>query len=134
MLWSDAIKASIQGDCLTEINNALGAFAVIEFWTGAIPTLTTDPDAGVMVATCSMSSTPFGALVSGTTTANAIAPDTSTVAGTVQYWRMKDGSGTTVFQGTCGTSSADMIFDSVTFNNGDTLTITSVTVTISVTP
>lgn len=98
--------------------------------TGAAPTNTTDPDSGTLLATLPMSDPAFGAAAGGTATANSITSDTNIAAtGTAGYFRAKDSDGVTVFQGSCGTSGADINFDSVSFIAGGTCAISSLTLT-----
>ncbi len=98
--------------------------------TGAAPTNTTDPDSGTLLATLPMSDPAFGAASGGTATANSITSDTNIAAtGTAGHFRAKDSSGGTVLQGSCGTSGADINFDSVSFIAGGTCAISSLTLT-----
>ena len=98
--------------------------------TGAAPTNTTDADSGTLLATLPMSDPAFGSATGGTAAANAITSDTNIAAtGTVGHFRAKDSNGVTVLQGSCGTSGADINFDSVSFIACGTCAITSLTLT-----
>lgn len=98
--------------------------------TGAEPAATTDADSGTLLATLTFSTTAFGAASSGTATADTITSDTNAAAtGTAAHFRAKNAAGTTVFQGTVGTSGADINFDSVSIIAGGTVAISSLTVT-----
>ncbi len=100
------------------------------FRTGSAPTNTTDGDSGTLLATLPLSSTSFGAAASGTATANAITSDTNAAnSGTAGHWRIKNAAGVTIAQGSCGTSGADINFDSTTIVAGGTVAITSLTLT-----
>ncbi len=117
----DAVAALIDGG---------SSNANIYIRTGAAPTNTTDADSGTLLATLPMSDPAFGAASGGTATANAITSDTNIAAtGTAGHFRAKDSDGNTVFQGSCGTSGADINFDSVSFIAGGTCAISSLTLT-----
>lgn len=98
--------------------------------TGSAPTNTTDSDSGTLLATLALSSTSFGAASSGTATANSITSDTNAAnTGTAGHFRIKNAAGTTIIQGSCGTSGADINFDSVSIVAGGTVAISSLTLT-----
>lgn len=104
--------------------------ANITIRTGAAPANTSDPDSGTLLATLPMSDPAFGSASGGTATAGAITSDTNIAAtGTAGHFRAKDSDGVTVFQGSCGTSGADINFDSVSFIAGGTCAISSLTLT-----
>lgn len=110
------------------INNA--APGLLKIWTGSAPTNTTDGDTGTLLATLTFNATSFGAAASGVITANAIASDTSIDnTGTAGYFRIYDGAGTCIIQGTVGTSGADINFNSTSFVAGQTCAISSLTIT-----
>ena len=118
----DAFTAAVDGGA--------GA-AALSFRTGAAPTNTTDADSGTLLATCTFSDPSFPAAASGSATANAIASDTSVDAtGTAAHWRIKTSAGTVVAQGTCGTTTQDIVFNSVSWVAGGTVAINSVVVTM----
>ncbi len=100
------------------------------FRTGSAPTNTTDGDSGTLLATLTFSNTSFGSASSGTATAAAITSDTNAAnSGTAGHWRAKNAAGVTILQGSCGTSGADINFDSTTIVAGGTVAITSLTLT-----
>lgn len=100
----------------------------LNIFSGTAPTNTTDVDSGVLLATCPMSATAFAAAVGGTATANAITSDLSIDAtGTAGYFRIKDGLGAVIAQGTVGTSATDMVVNTTAFVMGDTCAISSLT-------
>lgn len=112
-----------------------GGAGTIEIRTGSAPTNVEDAATGTLLATLTFSATAFGAASDAnpgaTATAASITSDTSADAtNTAAYFRIKNGSGTAVAQGTCGTSSSDMIFNSVAITTGSTVAITSMTVTV----
>ena len=120
---------SAQVDAILALLDVGGAGSLV-FYTGAAPTNTTDADSGTLLATCPFSATAFGAASSGVATANSITSDTNIDAtGTAAHFRAKSGAGTVIFQGTVGTSGADVNFNSVGFIAGGTCAISSFTYT-----
>lgn len=120
---------SAQVDAILALLDVGGAGSLV-FRTGAAPTNTTDADSGTLLATCPFSATAFGAASSGVATANSITSDTNIDAtGTAAHFRAKSGAGTVIFQGTVGTSGADVNFNSVGFIAGGTCAISSFTYT-----
>lgn len=128
--------AAIAGlNAITALINVGGAGS-IKIYTGAAPTNVEDAATGTLLGTCTFSATSFptatdanpGALA----TASTITGDTSADAtGTAGYYRLLAGNGTTaVAQGTCGTATADMIFNDVAITTGGAINITSMTITL----
>jgi len=95
-------------------------------------------DAGTLLATLPMNSTPFPASTSGTSdglitaTANSITSDTNAAAsGTAGHFRIKNNADAAVIlQGNIGTSGADLNFNTTTITAGDTVAITSFKLTL----
>jgi len=124
------LMRSAMCDALVDAIDTGGAGS-LQIRTGAAPTNTTDADSGTLLATLAFGGTAFGAASSGVATANAITSDTNVDAsGTAAHFRIKNGSGTVIMQGSVGTSGADINFDSVTFVAGGTAAISSLTVTV----
>ncbi|MEK9723534.1 MAG: hypothetical protein VW405_08620 [Rhodospirillaceae bacterium] len=75
--------------------------------------------------------TAFGAASAGVATANAITSDTSADAtGTASWFRALKSDGTTaVFDGSVGTSGADLNLNSVSITSGSAVSVTSFTYT-----
>lgn len=85
----------------------------------------------VLLAELRFGSTAFGASSSGTATANAITSDTSANAtGTATWFRVLKSDGTTVlWDGSVGTSGADLDLNTTSIVSGATVAITSMTFT-----
>lgn len=107
--------------------------------SGSLPASCGASDSGTILAKPQFGATAFGAAVDGATTgimtatANAISSDTNAAnSGTAGHFRCgsTSGGGTIAAQGTCGTSSADMIMNTTTITAGDTVQVTSFTITI----
>lgn len=116
----------------------VGGAGSITFRTGSAPTNVEDAATGTLLATNALSATAFGnaadANPGATATAAAISDATAAATGTAGYFRAISGGGTAIFQGTCGTSGADINFDSVAIQSGAKVRVTSLTVTVPETP
>jgi hypothetical protein len=82
------------------------------------------------VATLTFSDPAFGAASSGTATASAITDDTSATGGTAGFFTIFDSDANAVLQGTVATSGADLNMSSVSIGAGDTVSISSLTITM----
>ncbi len=102
------------------------------------PATTLTADSGTLGATLGMSATAFPASTSATSnglataTANAISSETNAPNSiTAGYFRIKNGASTVIYQGTCGTSSADLIMNTVVITASDTVACTSFKITLA---
>lgn len=112
-----------------------GTAAVIEIYAGSIPA---DADAAIGAATLLASLTCSANISAGISdatgkarmTLGAITSDSSADAtGTASFFRIKTQTGGTVIaQGTVGTSSADLILNTVAISAGSTVAISSATI------
>jgi len=55
-------------------------------------------------------------------------------AGIAGHWRMIDDAAVAYMQGTCNTSTGDIVFNSVNFQSGDTCTINSLVIQVDLVP
>jgi len=127
-----AAKAAL--DAVTAL---VTATAHLYIRSGSPPATTLTADSGTLGATLTMNATPFPASTSATAdglataTANSITSDTNAAASiTAGHFRIKNGSSVVILQGTCGTSSADLILNTVTIVSGDTVACSSFKVTL----
>lgn len=88
--------------------------------------------AQVLLAELRFNATAFGAGAAGVITANAITADASANAsGTATWFRALGSNGTTVyFDGSVGTSGADLNLNSVAISSGAAVSISSMTFTL----
>lgn len=110
-----------------------GGAGTCEVRTGAPPATPATADSGTLLGTCTFSATAFGAASNGTATAAAITSDTNADAsGDAGHFRVKDGGGNVIFQGTAGVSgdTPDMVFDNKSIVAGGTIAISTFTVTV----
>lgn len=83
----------------------------------------------VEVATLTFSDPAFGNASNGVATANAISDDTSATGGTVAQASFYDSNNVKILECTCGTSGAEINLSSLTIGAGDTVSISSLTMT-----
>lgn len=129
----DDLSRSAACDALTGRIDAGASAGRIEFFTGSAPTATTDGDSGTKLGTCPLSDPSFGAASAGVATANSITSDTSVDAsGTPGHFRIKDSNNVVRGQGavTATGNGGDITFDSVTWIEGGTIAMTSLTLTV----
>lgn len=93
-------------------------------------TLVFQTSGDVEVATLTFSDPAFGNAVSGVATASAITSDTSATGGTIAQASFFDSSANKVLECTCGTSGAEINLSSLTIGAGDTVSVSSLTVTV----
>lgn len=110
----------------------LGGAGTLRIYDGTIPTdADTAVGAQVILSEHTLSATAFGAASNGVATAAAIGADTSANAtGTAAWFRITNGAGTTIMDGTVGTATSDLIVNTVAFVSGANVTIDSFTVTM----
>src|SRR3989304_34152 len=134
MATSPKITPAVAESMITAFGVAVdaGTAGYIAIWEGTEPatpsTAITDGVGGYnLLAELTMSATAFSSYTNGVATAAAITGDTSAnKTGTAQFFRLHTQSGgTVIFQGTCGTSSADLVFNSVAITTGSAVNITS---------
>jgi hypothetical protein len=84
----------------------------------------------VEVATLTFSDPAFGNAATGTATAGSITSDTNATGGTIAQASAFDSDANKVIEFTCGTSGADINLSSLTVGAGDTVSCSSLTVTV----
>lgn len=100
----------------------------IEIRTGAKPATVATAASGTLLGTLTFSATAFGAAASRSAAANPITGDSSADAsGGAGWFRAYTSGGVAVFDGTVGTSGADIIMANTSIVAGGTINITSLT-------
>jgi hypothetical protein len=122
-------------NALLALLNVGGTAGTIEILTGPPEATAETADSGTVLATLTLSTTAFPSAVDNgaggaTATANSISSATAGNTGTAGHFRAKSSAGTVILQGTVGTSSADMILSTTSITSGNTVSITSWTVTL----
>jgi len=112
----------------TAVRNGLADYVVDQLNSGNLVIMTSGD---VEVATLPLNATAFGAAASGTATANAITDDSSATGGTAAKFKMETSGATEIFNGTVGTSGADLNLSSLSIAATDTVSVTSFTYSAS---
>jgi hypothetical protein len=112
------------------VRTALADFVVDQLDTGSPPgKLVMQTGAGAAVATLTFANPAFGAAAAGTATANAIAPDTNAVGGTIAKAELRQGSATPIIlcSVTATGGGGDIQLNSVVISAGQQVSLTSLT-------
>ena len=122
-------------DAVVDLLDGGSGAGYIEIRTGSPPSNVDDAATGTLLATLPLSDPAFGSAADanpgGIATASAITSDSSADAtGTAGWFRGFDSNAVAVIQGTVGTSDADLILASTSITTGNTVSITSWTVTM----
>ncbi len=93
-------------------------------------TLVCETATDAAVATLTFANTAFGAAAAGVATANTIASDTNATGGTIAQVSFYDATGNKILEATAGTGGGvEFTFSSLTVGSGDTVSVSSCTVT-----
>ena len=118
------------------ITALIGSGAKLRIYSGTQPVnADTGLSGNTLLAELALSATPFGAAVDNTdkatATANAVTADSSAdAAGTATWFRVVTSGGTTIWDGSVGTSGADMNLNSVAITLGANVSISGWTFTM----
>jgi hypothetical protein len=112
------------------IETTIGTAPTLLILTGTAPANCAAADTGTVLATVTLPSDWMAASSGGVKAkaAGAWTDATADASGTAGYFRIKQGA-TCHIQGTVGTSSADMIVDSVSFTAGQSFTVNTFSIT-----
>lgn len=124
-LSSPAARAGADAIC------ALCNGGTIKVYSGAQPANADAAVAGTLLVTLTFSATAFAASTgAGVATANAIGAANAVATATAAWFRAFKSDGTTaVFDGSVGTSAADLILSSVALTSGGNVAVSSLTYT-----
>ena len=100
----------------------------IKVYSGARPASPDDAATGTLLATFTLANPAFGTAASKAATINAVASVTGAATGTAGWFRAANSTGTAQFDGTVGTSGADLNLDTLNIVAGGTVGITGGTV------
>lgn len=105
----------------------------LHIYSGSVPS-TGSSSGGTLLSISPFATTAASTAAAGINTWNAIAATTAINTGTAAFFRVYGSTGGTtdlssggVFQGTVATATADLIFNSVAFSSGASVTISSFT-------
>ena len=105
--------------------------ATVEVRTGGKPANPQAAATGTLLGTFTLNDPSWAAAVAGSAALD-VTPGISFVgvaAGTAGWFRVKDSTGATVMDGTCGTNNADMILSSTSVSIGQVVNLTAGTMT-----
>jgi hypothetical protein len=127
-----------RNNAMTDVVTAIGSSGYLMILTGSQPASVATADSGTVLVTLALSSTP-GTVSGGVLTFNAITATAATAAGTAAHFLICSSSSATncqaassttrIVQGSVATSGADLNFGSVAFTVGETINVTSLSIT-----
>jgi hypothetical protein len=124
------LAVSTRNARLDAIETDLGTSPILELRTGAAPADCAAPDSGTVLATLTLPSDWAAAAASGSKAKSGTWQDTAADAtGTAAHFRLKTSGGVCKLQGTCGIGTGDLQLDNTSIATGQTVTITSFTLT-----
>lgn len=131
MALSPRYKESDRHVFLDQVDTSVGASGLLRVYDGTQPTnVATALGAQVKLAELPLSATAFGAAAAGVLTANAITNDASADAtGTAAWGTLTTSAGVRIVDFSVGTSGADLNFNSVAFQAGAQVSVSSFTIT-----
>lgn len=119
-------------DAVVDLMDVGAPASTLNIRSGAAPTNTTDADSGSLCVSMPLPDPLFGSASNGVATANNITSATVTGTFTAGHFRIKDGNGVVIAQGSVAlTSGGDLNFDNITFVAGGTCAITNGSLTVT---
>lgn len=113
-----------------QIESTIGASPKLRILTGTPPSTCADAQTGTLLVEITLPSDWLTAASNGQVSKNGTWSGAASNSGTAGYFRIVDSAGTTChMQGTVGTSGADMTIDNTSINSGQTVTVTSFSIT-----
>lgn len=119
--------ATAMADAVTAQVDAGAAAGTLKVYTGAKPATVATAASGTLLATFTLADPSAAAAAAGVAAWDFTPSITATVAatGTAGWFRVADSNGNAVFDGTVGTTGADLNFSAVAWTSGGTVEITS---------
>ena len=109
---------------------ALANGGTISLYAGSQPASPETAAGSTALVTNNLAATAFAPAAAGVATAGAIADGVAVGAGTAGWFRIFTSGAVAIWDGTVGTSGADLVLSSVAVEVGDTVSISSFTVTL----
>lgn len=110
------------------VESTIGTAPILRIRTGSPPANCAAARSGTILVSITLPSDWLGNASSGTKSKSGTWSATASASGTAGHFEIMDSTGTTChWQGTVGTSGADMILDNTSINSGQTVTITTFT-------
>ena len=127
-----------RNNAMSDLVTAIGGTGELVILSGAQPANVATADTGTELAALPLSATP-GTVSGGVLTFNAITSETAVGSGTAGHFLIcttstvanctAASSTTRVLQGSVGTSGADLNFPTTSFSSGETISVSSFTIT-----
>lgn len=123
-------SVTLRTNKMEQSNTTIGANPVLAFFTGSPPATCATANSGTLIATIALPTPYFAAAASGAVSKSGTWSNTSIGGtGTIGYFRIFSSGGTCHVQGTCANSGADMNLDNNVVNAGQSVTVTTFTLT-----
>lgn len=122
-----AALASTMADAVTAAVDGGPSDGTLKVYTGSKPATVATSPTGTLLATFTLEDPSVAAASAGVATWDFTPAISAVVAntGTAGWFRVADSTGTAVFDGTVGTSGADLNFASVSWVSGGTVELTA---------
>lgn len=129
---STATRNASANAAVGRIDAGAAGHGSLELRSGAQPATADTAAGGTLLASFALPAPAFGAAAAGVAAANAIATVQGVAAGTAGYFRVKDGDGATVMDGsvTATGGGGDLELNTTTISIGVDVSITSWTLTM----
>ncbi len=126
------MNATVRNAMLDSINAIIGSGGKLKIYSGTQPATTAASEAGTLLASLALSSTPLAAASAGAASFNTITDDASADnTGTATHFSVTKSDDTRVIEGSVGTSGADLNMNTVSFVAGADIAVTSFALQIS---
>jgi hypothetical protein len=113
-----------------ETSVSAGGAGKVQIWTGSVPANCGAASTGTKLWEYTLGTDFMSNASAGSKAFNPVPLSAAAVAtGTAGYFRIVNNSGTAIMQGTVATSGADLNLDNTSINSGQTVQITSWTIT-----
>lgn len=124
--YADAVKNAM----LDAYETNIGTAPVLRLYTGSVAGAVGTAPAGTLLAALTLPSDWMNAAATGSKTRLGTWSGTASATGTAGCYTLSTSGGTAIEDGSVGTSSADLILDSVSVVSGATITISTWTKSI----
>lgn len=123
-------SASVRNAKLDQIESVISTAPKLQIRTGAQPANCAAADSGTLLCEITLPSDWMAAASAGAKAKSGTWQGTASAAGTAGHFRIKDSGGTTChMQGSIGEGSGDLSLDNTDIANGQTVTISTFTIT-----
>jgi hypothetical protein len=125
-------SVNVRNAMLDAVETAIGTAAVLQIKSGSVPAATTTANSGTVLVSYTLASDWAAAAASGSKSFNNTPLSANAAAtGTAGHFRIFSSTGTCHWQGTVATSAADLTIDNTSVNSGQTVNVTSFTLSMA---